>query len=113
MRPCPACRPRAPGTHAGRAPTMRWRMLERGQRSGREPSLIPEIDEALRSLLRSSLPDKGVEIAFDAPTRDWAARRNTPTVDAYLYDIREDLGRRERGVVAIRDERGIVVRRRQ
>jgi hypothetical protein len=75
--------------------------------------LIPEIDEALRSLLRSSLPDKGVEIAFDAPTRDWAARRNTPTVDAYLYDIREDLGRRERGVVAIRDERGIVVRRRQ
>jgi len=75
--------------------------------------LIPEIDEALRSLLRSSLPDKGVEIAFDAPTRDWAARRNTPTVDAYLYDIREDLTRRERGVVAIRDERGIVVRRRQ
>ncbi|WP_194919654.1 DUF4255 domain-containing protein [Catenulispora rubra] len=75
--------------------------------------MIPEIDEALRSLLRSSLPDKGVEIAFDAPTRDWAARRNTPTVDAYLYDIREDLTRRERGVVAIRDERGIVVRRRQ
>ena len=75
--------------------------------------MIPEIDEALRSLLRSSLPDKGVEIAFDAPTRDWAARRNTPTVDAYLYDIREDLGRRERGVVAIRDERGVVVRRRQ
>jgi hypothetical protein len=75
--------------------------------------LIPEIDEALRSLLRSSLPDKGVEIAFDAPTRDWAARRNTPTVDAYLYDIREDLARRERGVVSVRDERGIVVRRRQ
>ncbi|MBS2537017.1 DUF4255 domain-containing protein [Catenulispora sp. NF23] len=75
--------------------------------------MIPEIDEALRGLLRSSLPDKGVEIAFDAPTRDWAARRNTPTVDAYLYDIREDLARRERGVVAVRDEQGIVVRRRQ
>jgi hypothetical protein len=75
--------------------------------------VIPEIDEALRSLLRSSLPDKGVEIAFDAPTRDWAARRNTPTVDAYLYDIREDLTRRQRGIVATRDEQGIVVRRRQ
>ncbi|MEY9929063.1 hypothetical protein ABH926_003703 [Catenulispora sp. GP43] len=74
--------------------------------------MIPEIDEALRSLLRSSLPDKGVEIAFDAPTRDWAARRNSPTVDAYLYDIREDLTRRERGVVAVRNEQGIVVRRR-
>ena len=75
--------------------------------------MIPEIDEALRSLLRSALPDSGVEIAFDAPTLDWAARRNVPTVDAYLYDIREDLARRERGHVGIRDERGIVVRRRQ
>jgi hypothetical protein len=33
------------------------------------------------------------------PTRDWASRRTTPTVDVYLYDIREDLRRRERGVL--------------
>src|SRR4029077_4806764 len=38
-----------------------------------------------------------VEVAFDAPTKDWASRRNAPTIDVYLYDIREDLRRREIG----------------
>ena len=47
-----------------------------------------------------------------APTRDWATRRNTPTVDLYLYDIREDLRRREVGMIDIRDEQGVVVERR-
>jgi hypothetical protein len=76
--------------------------------------MIPEVDEALRRLLQSSqLPERGVEIAFDAPTRDWAARRNTPAVDAYLYDIREDTGRRERGRIPLHDERGIVTAHRQ
>ena len=38
-------------------------------------------------------------MVFDAPTKDWAGRRNAPTVDVYLYDIREDLRRRERGLI--------------
>ena len=38
-------------------------------------------------------------MVFDAPTRDWAGRRTTQTVDVYLYDIREDMRRRERGVL--------------
>jgi Pvc16 N-terminal domain len=76
--------------------------------------MIPEVDEALRRLLASGVPKaSGVEIAFDAPTRDWAARRNAPTIDAYLYDICEDVSRRERGAVGVKDEHGIVVRRRQ
>ncbi|GLF96821.1 DUF4255 domain-containing protein [Streptomyces yaizuensis] len=76
--------------------------------------MIHEIDEALRRLLRDgALPEGTGEVAFDAPTREWAARRNAPTVNAYLYDIREDVARRERGAYAERDERGVVVRRRQ
>lgn len=76
--------------------------------------MIHEVDEVLRGMLRGgALAGTGVEIAFDAPTRDWAARRNAPTLDAYLYDIREDANRRERGAVAIRDERGVVISRRQ
>ncbi|WP_034086995.1 DUF4255 domain-containing protein [Streptacidiphilus albus] len=76
--------------------------------------MIHEVDEVLRGMLRGgALAGTGVEIAFDAPTRDWAARRNAPTLDAYLYDIREDANRRERGAVAVRDERGFVVSRRQ
>ncbi|MEU7028469.1 DUF4255 domain-containing protein [Streptomyces sp. NPDC046275] len=72
--------------------------------------MIHEIDAALRRLLA---PAVTADIAFDAPTRDWAARRNAPTLNAYLYDIREDTARRERGAVPERDARGVVTRRRQ
>ncbi|CAL9354082.1 hypothetical protein SUDANB120_00524 [Streptomyces sp. enrichment culture] len=76
--------------------------------------MIHEIDEALRRLLRrGALPEGAGDIALEAPTRDWAARRTAPTVSAYLYDIREDVSRRERGAYAERDARGVVVQRRQ
>jgi hypothetical protein len=62
--------------------------------------VIHEVDSALRALiLREGLDGADVEIAFDAPTKDWASRRNAPTVDVYLYDIREDLRRRSRGMI--------------
>jgi hypothetical protein len=76
--------------------------------------MIPEIDEALMRLLRTgAVPDKGVQVSFEAPTRDWAARQNGPAVNAYLYDIREDLARREFGLHDLRNEQGIVVGRRR
>src|SRR5215831_347142 len=75
-------------------------------------TVIYEIDEALRSLIRQdALPGSDVEVVFDAPTKDWASRRNTPTVDVYLYDIREDLRRRERGMINDYDSHGRVVDR--
>jgi uncharacterized protein DUF4255 len=62
--------------------------------------VISEVDEALRALIERHAVDPGeVDVVFDAPTKDWASRRNAPTVDVYLYDIREDLRRRERGLV--------------
>jgi hypothetical protein len=62
--------------------------------------MIHEVDEALRQLVRDrALRGTDVEVAFDAPTKDWAARRNAPTVNVYLYDIREDLRRRQRGLL--------------
>ncbi|MER5431797.1 DUF4255 domain-containing protein [Streptomyces sp. NPDC002588] len=76
--------------------------------------MIHEIDEALRRLLSArALPGGMAEVVFDSPTRDWAARRNAPTVDAYLYDIREEVARRERGAMALRDSAGLVTGRRQ
>lgn len=75
--------------------------------------MIYEVDEALRRLVRrDALPGPDVEVVFDAPTKDWASRRNTPTVDIYLYDIREDLRRRERGMINDYDPAGHVVERR-
>jgi hypothetical protein len=71
-----------------------------------------EVDEALRALVRSDVLDgSDVEVVFDAPTKDWASRRNAPTVNLYLYDIREDLRRRERGLHNEYDGRVVVGRR--
>ena len=56
--------------------------------------------------------DSEVDVVFDAPTKDWAARRNAPTVNLYLYDIREDLRRRERGFSEQRGDDGYVRSRR-
>ena len=61
--------------------------------------MISEVDDALRALVRTDALDGStdVDVVLDAPTKDWAARRNAPTVNLYLYDIREDLRRRENG----------------
>ena len=66
--------------------------------------MIPEVDELLEKLVKKdALNGSSVELVFDAPTKDWVARRNGPAVDLYLYDIREDLQRR---VPAWEDQRG-------
>lgn len=58
--------------------------------------MIEEVDETLRGLIRTEvLSGSQVEVSFDAPTKDWAARRNAPTINLYLYDIREDVARRD------------------
>src|SRR4051812_18659017 len=75
--------------------------------------MIHEVDSALRALiLREGLDETGAEVVFDAPTKDWASRRgNIPTVDVYLYDIREDLRRRERGMINEYEDGRVVARR--
>jgi hypothetical protein len=75
--------------------------------------MIQDVDESLRALVKKEgLNGSKAEIAFDAPNKDWAARRNTPTVDLYLYDIREDLERREIAWQDVRGGDGIVTERR-
>ncbi|GGZ90551.1 DUF4255 domain-containing protein [Streptomyces bluensis] len=75
--------------------------------------MIHEVDEGLRRLLgESGLEASGVEVVFDAPTRDWAARRSAPTVCAFLYDIREDPTRRGSGAGEVYDADGHLVARR-
>jgi len=74
--------------------------------------VIAQIDDALRTLVRSdALEGSEVDVVFDAPTKDWAARRNAPTINLYLYDIREDVRRRERGWSEHRDPDGTVTSR--
>lgn len=75
--------------------------------------MIHEVDDALRRLIRDeALAGSPVEVSLDAPTKDWAARRNAPTVDLYLYDIREDVSRRQRGLIDEYGDGGQVTSRR-
>jgi hypothetical protein len=58
--------------------------------------VLLDLDESVRTLLRTyGRVPKDVELVFDAPTKDWASRRNGPAVDVFLYDIRENLERRQ------------------
>src|SRR5438270_11276116 len=57
---------------------------------------IADLDEGLRLLLRRELGRhgfEGVEIAFDAPSREWSGKLTNPTVDLFLYDLREAANR--------------------
>ncbi len=76
-------------------------------------AMIQDVDESLRALVkRDALNGSKADVAFDAPTREWSSRRNTPTVDLYLYDIREDLEQREVMWEAVRGDSGFVTERR-
>jgi hypothetical protein len=75
--------------------------------------VIHEVDESLRLLMRKeALQGTDIDILFETPTKEWASRRNTPTIDVFLYDIREDVGRREEGVIDVREDGKVVSRRR-
>jgi len=75
--------------------------------------MIEVFDETLRELVRREVVNGSqVEIAFDAPTKEWSSRRNAPAVNLYLYDIRDDLARRETMYQEVRDPTGRVTDRR-
>jgi hypothetical protein len=55
-------------------------------------TMLADLDETLRTLLKEELEVhgfEGVDIAFDAPSRDWSGQLSKPTVNVYLYDLRE------------------------
>jgi hypothetical protein len=55
-------------------------------------TMLADLDESLRALLKRELARHGfdgVEVAFDAPAKEWASALSTPTVNAFLYDLRE------------------------
>src|SRR3954471_14622615 len=54
--------------------------------------MLADLDETLRELLKTELERhgfEGVDIAFDAPSRDWSGQLSKPTVNIFLYDLRE------------------------
>lgn len=52
---------------------------------------IADLDQALRLLLKRELDRhgfEGVDVEFDAPSREWSGKLSAPTVDLFLYDLR-------------------------
>ena len=75
--------------------------------------MIHAVDESIRNLVRRDALNGGdVEVVFEAPTKDWSGRRTTPTVDIYLYDVREDVRMRHYGLVDERADRRVIARAR-
>ena len=54
--------------------------------------MIHDLDEALRRLLIREIPIKNseVEIKFEQPSREWSARLSRPTLNLFLFDVREN-----------------------
>jgi hypothetical protein len=54
--------------------------------------MIADLDETLRQLIMEELPIKNgeIDIKFDQPKREWSTRLNKPTINLFLYDLREN-----------------------
>ncbi|GIJ43225.1 hypothetical protein Val02_01110 [Virgisporangium aliadipatigenens] len=57
------------------------------------------LDESMETFLRKivPLPARDVDIVFDAPDGTWAAAVSRPTVNLYLWDVRQNLTERHFG----------------
>lgn len=54
--------------------------------------MIHELDETIRQILidRGKLNGNEIDIEFDQPTGEWSATLSRPTINCWLYDIREN-----------------------
>ena len=55
--------------------------------------MLADLDESIRQLIVAELPIKNgeIDIKFDQPKREWSARLTKPTINFYLYDLRENV----------------------
>ena len=54
--------------------------------------MITDLDKTLKQLLIKEMPieNNEVDIKFDLPKREWAAKLSRSTLNLYLYDIQEN-----------------------
>lgn len=54
--------------------------------------MIPDLHSALTQLLyvQGKIPADDVDVRFDAPRRDWIESLTRPTLDLFLFDVREN-----------------------
>jgi hypothetical protein len=66
--------------------------------------MFADLDESIRQLLmhQGNLNSGEVDIAFDMPPREWAAGISKPTINLYLFDIRENTELKNPGAWTVR-----------
>jgi hypothetical protein len=70
------------------------------------------IDAALEAFFRATVPlsAQDVDVAFEAPDREWSAKLTRPTVSVFLWDIRRSNSREQAGLEEV-EVAGRLVRR--
>lgn len=75
--------------------------------------MISDLDETIKQLLiKKGAFDAGeVDVSFETPNREWSASISKPTVNIYLYDIRENHQLRSTEWLVEKDENGTATRK--
>jgi hypothetical protein len=75
--------------------------------------MISVLDEAIKQLLikKGAIDPAEVDISFETPNREWSASISKPTVNVYLYDMRENHELRSTDWVVEKDQNGMATRK--
>lgn len=59
--------------------------------------MLADLDDTIRQVLVAHVPLDltEIDVTFDVPTREWSGRLTRPTVNCFLYDLRENHDLRE------------------
>lgn len=76
--------------------------------------MFADLDETIKQLLKEEIPIKNgeIDIQFDQPTREWSARLSKPTLNLFLYDVRENNTLRQHQWQEVRSGNGSVTQKR-
>ena len=76
--------------------------------------MLTDLNNTIKQLLVKRIPldPDEVEVSFECPKREWSSKILKPTVNVYLFDLREDVERRETDWMVDRSQTGKTGRRR-
>jgi hypothetical protein len=59
--------------------------------------MLADLDETIKQLLMAEMPIRNgeIDVNFDQPKREWSARLTKPTVNFFLYDVRQNVELRQ------------------
>ncbi len=77
--------------------------------------MIVDLDETIKKILveEGKLDAGEIDISFETPDREWSASISKPTINLYLYDIRENHEMRGTDWYIQKDENGMATRKKK